>query len=153
MSRAVSELKLKYTNITYFARDKSNRPQGPAPHGSKAGNVNDCIHCAEQQDKVQAGYFLCLDADMIPERDMLRALVAHAMKDSKVAMVTLPQVSMLRFAPSVPQTHMVLALLQTPWQSTFSVLMRTWSQDEALCELVMLTQPKTTRWQWRLCSR
>ena len=93
LEEAVSELKLKYTNITYFARDKSNRPNGPAPHGSKAGNVNDCIHYAKQQDKDQAEYFLCLDADMIPGRDIVRALVAHAVGDKKVAMVTLPQVS------------------------------------------------------------
>lgn len=88
----VRELSTRYPNIIYFARDKKNRPFGQKAHGSKAGNVNDCVHHAANLGGGPAKYFVCLDADMIPLRDILRALVAQAECNDNVAMVTLPQV-------------------------------------------------------------
>lgn len=91
LEACVQELRNKYPNILYFARDKKNRPLGQKSHGSKAGNVNDCVHHSMNLDGEPAKYFVCLDADMVPSRDMLRALVAHAECNENVGMVTLPQ--------------------------------------------------------------
>ena len=99
---SVQQLGKKYPNILYFARDKKNRPLGQTSHGSKAGNVNDCIHYATEFGGASAKYFVCLDADMIPSRDILRALVAHAECNDKVGMVTLPQV-----IPLLPSSHYI----------------------------------------------
>jgi cellulose synthase/poly-beta-1,6-N-acetylglucosamine synthase-like glycosyltransferase len=93
LKEQVQELATSFTNILYFARDKTRRSNESKHHGSKAGNLNDCIHFAKQLDNEPAEYFVCLDADMVPERDTLRALVAHVANSPKVAMVTLPQVS------------------------------------------------------------
>lgn len=92
LSTKVQELNARFPNVIYFARDKSKRSNGSEHHGSKAGNVNDCIHFAKQLDNEPAEYYVCLDADMIVERDTLRALVAHVANTHDVAMVTLPQV-------------------------------------------------------------
>lgn len=92
LEASVQKLSRKYPNILYFARNKKNRPLGQKSHGSKAGNVNDCIHYATEFCGTPAKYFMCLDADMIPSRDILRALVAHAECNDNVGMVTLPQV-------------------------------------------------------------
>ena len=105
LEKQVSELKLKNSNIVYFARDKNHRPNGSEHHGSKAGNVNDCIHYAKQLEKDPAEYFVCLDADMIPARDILRALVAHVVEDVKVGMVTLPQVSIFDSILTAPKNN------------------------------------------------
>lgn len=102
LEASVQELTNRYPNILYFARDKKNRPLGQKSHGSKAGNVNDCIHHTANVGGISAKYLLCLDADMIPSRDILRALVAHAEGNENVGMVTLPQVY---FSLPLPALH------------------------------------------------
>ena len=92
LEASVQELTTKYSNVIYFARDKKNRPLGQKAHGSKAGNLNDCVHHATSIGDEPAKHFVCLDADMIPSREILRALVAQAECNDDVVMVTLPQV-------------------------------------------------------------
>lgn len=80
----------QHTNLYYFARYK---PEG-IHHGYKAGNLNSTLRYF---GIVQGGlheFIAVLDADMIPEPGILRALVPHALKDRKVGMVTTAQVSL-----------------------------------------------------------
>lgn len=116
----VQELTKMYPNIVYFARDKKNRPLGQKSHGSKAGNVNDCVHHTASLDGTLAKYIVCLDADMIPSRDILRALVAHAECNDNVGMVTLPQVCADCLARTLCSSDPSLELLQFACQRPYS---------------------------------
>ena len=88
LKEAIEELGIKYHNIKYYSREV---PAGKH-HGYKAGNVNQALR--ESLGGTNASpYFCCLDADMIPDQEILSATVAHAVQDPKVGMVALPQVS------------------------------------------------------------
>jgi cellulose synthase/poly-beta-1,6-N-acetylglucosamine synthase-like glycosyltransferase len=82
------DLVKKHANLLYHARVKDPG----VPHGYKAGNLNNVIRTLPRDDG-QIGFVLVLDADMIPEPEILRALIPHALKDEKVGMVTIAQVS------------------------------------------------------------
>jgi cellulose synthase/poly-beta-1,6-N-acetylglucosamine synthase-like glycosyltransferase len=88
LKEAIEELSLKYANIKYFARQV---PAGKH-HGYKAGNMNQALKEVFGGDNASP-YFCILDADMIPDQEMLSALVAHAVRDKEVGIVALPQVS------------------------------------------------------------
>jgi cellulose synthase/poly-beta-1,6-N-acetylglucosamine synthase-like glycosyltransferase len=81
-------LQLKWNHLHYYSRVKPS--QG---HGYKAGNLNATL--VDYVAKLPAGYseyFAVFDADMMPEANILRALIPYALEDQQVAMVTAAQV-------------------------------------------------------------
>lgn len=79
-----------WPNMHYFSR-----PKYPGvPHHFKAGNLNYALEQTKKLPGGAANFVACLDADMIPERDWLRALLPHMLQDEKCCMACPPQVSM-----------------------------------------------------------
>ncbi|KAF5003421.1 hypothetical protein FDECE_10018 [Fusarium decemcellulare] len=87
LETACAQLALTYPNLHYMARIKIPGQ----PHHFKAGNLNyglDQVHLLPGG----AGQFMAaLDADMIPERDWLRAILPHMLIDPKMALACPPQ--------------------------------------------------------------
>lgn len=86
LRQEVEELSEKHPNLIYFARVKVPGVH----HGYKAGNLNTAF---KAMPGGQSEFLAVLDADMIPEPEILRALIPHALKDDKIGMVTVAQVS------------------------------------------------------------
>ncbi|KAL6876252.1 glycosyltransferase family 2 protein [Trichoderma longibrachiatum] len=87
LQRECALLSHTYPNLYYMARTKIPGQ----PHHFKAGNLN---YGLEQSHHLPGGageFMAALDADMIPERDWLRALLPHAVQDPKMALVCPPQ--------------------------------------------------------------
>lgn len=71
-----------------------SRPKYPGvPHHFKAGNLNDALEETAKLPGGAANFLAALDADMIPMRDWLRALLPHMLQDPKCSMACPPQVS------------------------------------------------------------
>lgn len=71
-----------------------SRPKYPGvPHHFKAGNLNDALEETARLPGGAANFIAALDADMIPMRDWLRALLPHMLQDPKCSMACPPQVS------------------------------------------------------------
>ncbi|EHY57255.1 hypothetical protein ABEF95_007830 [Exophiala dermatitidis] len=69
-----------------------SRPKYPGvPHHFKAGNLNDALEETARLPGGAANFFAALDADMIPMRDWLRALLPHMLQDPKCSMACPPQ--------------------------------------------------------------
>ena len=69
-----------------------SRPKLPGvPHHFKAGNLNYALDETKKLPGGAASFFAALDADMIPERDWMRALIPHMLQDAKCSMVCPPQ--------------------------------------------------------------
>lgn len=86
LKKAVEDLcREQFGNLLYFARIKTK------PHHAKAGNLIGGTDYVTTLDGGPGEFIAALDADMIPEPDWLRAIVAHAIKDSKMALVCPPQ--------------------------------------------------------------
>lgn len=77
---------LKQTNLYYTARVK----QGTG--GYKAGNLNHAVGFIEALPGSPADFIAGLDADMIPEKKWLRAVIPHLLLDSKMGVATPTQV-------------------------------------------------------------
>jgi hypothetical protein len=78
-----------FSNMHYLSR-----PKYPGvPHHFKAGNLNYALAQTTKMSGGAANFIACLDADMIPERDWLRALLPHMLQDTKCCMACPPQVS------------------------------------------------------------
>ena len=88
LEKAIESLRLEYPNLYYHSRLKIKG----LPHHFKAGNLSDGTHFVTKLDGGAGEYIAALDADMIPEPDWLRALLGHAVKDDRLALVCLPQV-------------------------------------------------------------
>ncbi|TWU71941.1 hypothetical protein ED733_003693 [Metarhizium rileyi] len=87
LDTAVSRLAMSYPNVYYMAREKIPGK----PHHFKAGNLN---YGLEQTYLLPGGagqFMAALDADMIPERDWLRAVLPHLLIDDKMALACPPQ--------------------------------------------------------------
>lgn len=70
-----------------------SRPKYPGvPHHFKAGNLNDALDETARLPGGAANFIAALDADMIPMRDWLRALIPHMLQDPKCSMACPPQV-------------------------------------------------------------
>ncbi len=70
-----------------------SRPKYPGvPHNFKAGNLNYGMAESKLMPGGSANFVAALDADMIPERDWLRALIPHMLQDLKCSMACPPQV-------------------------------------------------------------
>ncbi|KAK4940215.1 hypothetical protein LTR10_019644 [Elasticomyces elasticus] len=69
-----------------------SRPKYPGvPHHFKAGNLNDALEETARLPGGAANFVAALDADMIPMRDWLRALLPHMLQDPKCSMACPPQ--------------------------------------------------------------
>jgi len=94
MQRAVEKLKNTYHNLHYRCR-----PKFPGvPHHFKAGNLNYGLEEMHSMTGGPSEFMAALDADMIPERDWLRAIMPHLLIDEKMALACPPQVC----SPSSP---------------------------------------------------
>ncbi|ETI27867.1 hypothetical protein G647_00316 [Cladophialophora carrionii CBS 160.54] len=84
----IQQMQGTYTNLHYYSRVKP----AVGHHGYKAGNLNATL--LDYVEKTPAGYSeycAIFDADMMPEPNILRVLVPHAIKDPNLAMVTAAQ--------------------------------------------------------------
>lgn len=88
LQKAVETLALVYSNVYYTARTKVKG----VPHHFKAGNLNHGLHFVHGLPGGAGDYIAALDADMIPEPDWLRAIIAHLVIDPKLALSCPPQV-------------------------------------------------------------
>ena len=71
-----------------------SRPKFPGvPHHFKAGNLNYALSETQKMPGGAANFVAALDADMIPEKDWLRALLPHMLQDLNCSMACPPQVS------------------------------------------------------------
>ncbi|KAK7423856.1 hypothetical protein QQZ08_008900 [Neonectria magnoliae] len=87
LESAIASMSHTYPNLHYIARIKIPG----VPHHFKAGNLNNGL---EQMHLLPGGageFMAALDADMIPERDWLRAILPHLLIDPKVALACPPQ--------------------------------------------------------------
>lgn len=90
LEAAISDLSSLYLNIFYTARQKIPG----VPHHFKAGNLNHGLKLTANLPGGASDYMAALDADMIPEPEWLRAVVAHLVVDSQLALACPTQVSM-----------------------------------------------------------
>lgn len=88
LKSAISELSALHPNIHYNARQKTKS----VPHHLKAGNLNHGLSFASKLPGSPSTYIAALDADMIPEPEWLRAVVAHLIVEPQLALACLPQV-------------------------------------------------------------
>jgi cellulose synthase/poly-beta-1,6-N-acetylglucosamine synthase-like glycosyltransferase len=88
-------MNVRYTNLVYFSRIKTPG----RPHGFKAGNMNAAMAHLDTFARDPAQWVGILDADMIPDKDWLRALMPHALIDRSIGMMTIPQVSCTNLIP------------------------------------------------------
>ena len=103
LADSVSKLSRERPNCVYTARVK------PKDHHFKAGNLNYGMDFAKSLPGGPADFIVALDADMIPDPQMLRALLPHILQDEKVAIVQSPQVCLIRDG-RVPLQVMLTAL-------------------------------------------
>lgn len=89
LEKAIEDLRDEYPNVFYHARIKIKGK----PHHFKAGNLTGGTERVSQLENGHAEFIAALDADMIPERDWLRAIIAHMVNDEKMGLVCPPQVS------------------------------------------------------------
>ncbi|KOS17146.1 Cellulose synthase catalytic subunit [Escovopsis weberi] len=87
LQQAVAQLALSQSNVFYMARTKIPGQ----PHHFKAGNLNYGLEQVHLMPGGAGQFMAALDADMIPERDWLRALMPHMILDPKMALVCPPQ--------------------------------------------------------------
>ncbi|PQE07448.1 glycosyltransferase family 2 protein [Rutstroemia sp. NJR-2017a BBW] len=87
LEKAVNDLSLDYPNVYYYARIKIKG----VPHHFKAGNLTGGTNYVTTLEGGEAEFIAALDADMIPEPDWLRAIIAHMVIDDKMALVCPPQ--------------------------------------------------------------
>ena len=87
--REVELLGLTNPSVHYTARTKTPG----VPHHFKAGNLNHGLSYIDALGGGKSEYLAAVDADMIVERDWLRAVVAHLITDPGLALACPPQVS------------------------------------------------------------
>jgi len=108
LEKAIKDISQDYPNLYYHARIKVKG----VPHHFKAGNLTGGTEFVTKLEGGGGEYIAALDADMIPEREWLRAIVAHLVIDDKMALVCPPQVRSLIHSLYTRITS--LALLQRP---------------------------------------
>lgn len=89
LERDIEEMKMDYPHVFYTARKKIPG----VPHHFKAGNLNHGLEFVTNLDGGAGEYMAALDADMIPEPEWLRAILAHLVVDQDLALSCPPQVS------------------------------------------------------------
>lgn len=87
LAKEVESLSSIYPNLHYISR-----PKYPGvPHHFKAGNLNYGLDAVHEFPGGAGEFMAALDADMIPERAWLRAIIPHLMVDPKLALACPPQ--------------------------------------------------------------
>lgn len=87
LERACAALNDTYGNVYYVSR-----PKYPGvPHHFKSGNLNYGLEAVTKFPGGAGEYIAALDADMIPERDWLRAILPHLLLNPKMALACPPQ--------------------------------------------------------------
>ncbi|KAJ9115182.1 hypothetical protein QFC24_007055 [Naganishia onofrii] len=87
LEKAMEMLNQQYSNALYFARKKIKGQ----PHHAKAGNLIGGTAFVEELPGGAGEYIAALDADMIPEKHWLRALVPHCVRNPNLALACPPQ--------------------------------------------------------------
>ncbi|KAJ9608106.1 hypothetical protein H2200_007094 [Cladophialophora chaetospira] len=88
LRQEVGKLQASHPNLHYYSRVKPVE----GSHGYKAGNLNGTlVQFIEKTKQGYSEYIAVLDADMMPEPNILRILVPHAVEDDRMAMVTAAQ--------------------------------------------------------------
>jgi len=87
IKQATESMKEQFPNLYYHARVKIKG----VPHHFKAGNLIAATEFVATLDGGPAEYIAALDADMIPEAEWLRAIMAHLAIDPKLALSCPPQ--------------------------------------------------------------
>jgi hypothetical protein len=85
-----------YPNLYYMCREKIPGK----PHHFKAGNLNYGFDEVAKLPGGAAPFAAALDADMIPEKHWLRAIMPHMLIDERMALACPPQVSFGTFGRS-----------------------------------------------------
>jgi cellulose synthase/poly-beta-1,6-N-acetylglucosamine synthase-like glycosyltransferase len=88
LKTAVDAISQLYPNVYYTARTKVKG----VPHHFKAGNLNHGLQFVSDLPGGASAYIAALDADMIPEPEWLRAIIAHLVIEPKLALSCPPQV-------------------------------------------------------------
>jgi cellulose synthase/poly-beta-1,6-N-acetylglucosamine synthase-like glycosyltransferase len=88
LKAAVEGISVLYPNVYYTARKKIKG----VPHHFKAGNLNHGLDFVTHLPGGAGMYIAALDADMIPEPDWLRAIIAHLVIEPQLALSCPPQV-------------------------------------------------------------
>ena len=88
LKAAVDDVSALYPNVYYTARTKVKG----IPHHFKAGNLNHGLEFVSDLPGGASTYIAALDADMIPEPEWLRAIIAHLVIEPKLALSCPPQV-------------------------------------------------------------
>jgi len=104
---AIDDVSLLYPNIYYTARHKLKG----VSHHFKAGNLNHGLQFVSELPGGASTYIAALDADMIPEPEWLRAVVAHLVIEPQLALACPPQVD-TRLELGMILLINILALLQ-----------------------------------------
>ncbi|KAG4429426.1 hypothetical protein IFR05_015089 [Cadophora sp. M221] len=87
LQSAIEDLAIVYPNMYYTARVKTKG----VPHHYKAGNLNHGLQFVHGLPGGAGEFMAALDADMIPEPEWLRAIIAHLVIDSDLALSCPPQ--------------------------------------------------------------
>lgn len=91
LEQRVGEIHARMPHVMYTARTKIPG----VPHHFKAGNLNHGLEYVKHLPGGAGEYMAALDADMIPEPEWLRAIIAHLVVDPKLALSCPPQVSQI----------------------------------------------------------
>ncbi|CAK7563856.1 MAG: hypothetical protein SEPTF4163_001735 [Sporothrix epigloea] len=87
LRKGCEALHATYGNVYYVAR-----PKFPGvPHHFKSGNLNYGLQAVTEMPGGAGEFVAALDADMIPERDWLRAILPHLLLNPKMALACPPQ--------------------------------------------------------------
>lgn len=87
LERRVKDMAESNPHVFYHARVKIPGK----PHHFKAGNLNGGLDFVTHLEGGKGEYMAALDADMIPEPDWLRAVIAHLVLDPRLALACPPQ--------------------------------------------------------------
>jgi cellulose synthase/poly-beta-1,6-N-acetylglucosamine synthase-like glycosyltransferase len=87
LRQGVEALSLSHPNLYYHARIKVKGK----PHHFKAGNLIAATEMVEQLPGGAGEFIAALDADMIPNPDWLRCVIAHMVDEPRMGLVCPPQ--------------------------------------------------------------
>ncbi|KAL2067572.1 hypothetical protein VTL71DRAFT_1997 [Oculimacula yallundae] len=88
LQEALRPIMVEFPFLFYNAREKTPG----VPHHYKAGNLNSAINLAPSLHGGPGEYLATLDADMIPNKEWLRALLPHLILDPKMGLIAPPQI-------------------------------------------------------------
>jgi cellulose synthase/poly-beta-1,6-N-acetylglucosamine synthase-like glycosyltransferase len=121
LENAIENLGQEYPNLYYHARIKVKG----VPHHFKAGNLTGGTDFVTKVDGGEGEFIAALDADMIPEPDWLRAIIAHMINDSEMALVCPPQVSFRSYDPPLSEADVFSYSTTSPTMTlSFNLLIR-----------------------------